>query len=488
MPRYYLTALVCITLASATTRLHAQVYEYTPAAPGCSNTWQDGACWSVSPLNDPIGCTANGSWPPFVSTACLVEVIVNQDVQLTGDVLLGGTFTSLTVGNGAELTITGNLAIEGNRDILVSIEENARVAVSGELIISQGGSSDPTELYLGGDGSGTMDVGSVEVQNRAILHVQAGGAITSAGLTEYSGNSSVINVTGFFRTVGLLVTGGRQHQFNTFGDSQVIIDQDIDIRGDTGITIGGTSEVSVGGDVLVDGSATIIADEQSKIFVCGSYPTPSVGGRTQELDQGKFYPCNILPVELVAQQVRFYPESRSVRVSWTTGVEENHQYFIVERAIGSAANFFPLAEVNHPLSTAEQGAYSLSDSALPLYETRLYYRLVQVDQSSRQQILGDVLGIPIPGISSEPLVWRMYPNPVAGVGVRLSLLDQNRYNGEPLHVSVYGSVGQVVRLENKDLEGLNQELCTTIPTLPTGVYVIHLYWGNEHQRLKIIKR
>ncbi|NHE55204.1 T9SS type A sorting domain-containing protein [Cyclobacterium plantarum] len=488
MPGYLATLLLLLCLALPLKRSNAQVYEYTPLAVDCSGTWEDGNCWNKTLLDVPANCTENGDWPPFAPSGCEVHVIINHNLAIDGDVELGGTLTSLQLGADAELTIDGNLTIEGQEIIDFLLEGNSEMRVSEALIISQGGTNDPTVLNLGGDGSGMLTVATIVIENRAVLNVLEGGAITSEGPTEYSGNSSVINAAGFFRTESLLVTGGRLHQFNTFGNSQVYIDNDIDIRGDTKISIGGTSEVYVGRDVLVDGSATIIADDNSKIYVCGEFPTPTEGGKAQEIDEGKFFPCSVLPVSLLDQQVEYYAAQRKAKLSWSTASEEDFRHFIIERAVGSPDFFNSLDRIPGEGGTTEIRKYEFWDEQLPLFETRIYYRLLQVGQSGDTEFIGEVLALDIPGTGKENLTWRIYPNPNRGGEGRISILNQEKYSGEPIEMILFGPFGEVVSFKNRNLESLNLELSASFNSLAPGLYFIHLRWGSESQILKVLKK
>lgn len=333
-----------------------------------------------------------------------------------------------------------------------------------------------------------MTVSSIIIENRAVLEVLEGGAITSEGPTEYSGNSSKINVTGFFRTQSLLVTGGRLHQFNTYGNSQVVIDGDMDVRGDTEIAIGGTSEVYVDGNINVDGDAQVIAEDDSKIFVCGTYPPPSVGGQTQEIDDGKFFPCSVLPVELLDQRAEYYEGLRKVRLSWATGKEEDLRHFIIERAIGSIAHFEPFGKVEGVGGTTEPGIYEFWDENLPLFTSRIYYRLLLVDVSGEQKRIGDVLVLAVPGTNSESEAWVFFPNPNRGGEATISIANQEMYNGEPISLAILGSFGLAASLKSSDLGNLNRELVEKMKRLPTGVYFFTIQWGDQKQILKILKK
>lgn len=488
MAKYFLFLMFFSGVLLSERQVNAQVYEYTPLAAGCTKAWEDGNCWNKTTLNEPADCTGNGPWPPFAPTGCKVEVLINDDLIIPGQIELGGTFASLTVGAGAEVTFSGNLSIEGRKDILFSLEGESFINVTGALTLSQGSTSISTILNLGGDGLGMVTVGSIEIENRTNLKVLQGGAVISDGPTEYSGNSSQINTWGFFRTQDLLVTGGKNHQFNTYGDSQVVIDGNMDIRGDTGITIGGTSEVYVENDVIVAGSATVIADENSKIFVCGTFPVPEEGGSTQEIDEGKFFDCSVLPVALLDQQVVFHEGLRKARLTWETGTEEDLRHFIIQRSVGSTEDFESLGKVEGTGSTTEKGTYEFWDGKLPLFKSRLYYRLVQVDVKGEHTFIGEVRSIAIPGTNSESGTWGFFPNPSTGGETKISILNQDKYNGEPIDLAIYGPFGMAASLKRSELERLNRELPDKMKTLPTGVYFLHIHWGNQRQVLKILKK
>lgn len=149
MPRYFQIFTFFLGMFLSAVQVSAQIYEYTPLAVGCSGVWQDGDCWNKTPLNEPVGCADNGLWPPFDPSGCKVEVIINDDLEISGDVEFGGNFTSLTVGNTASLTFSDNLSIEGRRNMLFYLDGESFINVTGALTISQGGTSTQTVLNLG---------------------------------------------------------------------------------------------------------------------------------------------------------------------------------------------------------------------------------------------------------------------------------------------------------------------------------------------------
>lgn len=88
-----------------------------------------------------------------------------------------------------------------------------------------------TRIFITGDNTGTLEVGSIELSQRAITNVLEGGRLVSNGETEYAGNNSEINVWGYFNTQSLTVSGGSGKQLNVNGNGNVLIEGDVSIAG-----------------------------------------------------------------------------------------------------------------------------------------------------------------------------------------------------------------------------------------------------------------
>lgn len=81
-----------------------------------------------------------------------------------------------------------------------------------------------------------------------------------------------------------------------------------------------------------------------------------------------------LPIELLNFSLR--STDSQVELNWSTAIEQDNDYFQLERA-GADRNFEPLAKIEGAVNSTVMQAYSYTDEA-PLAGIN-YYRLVQVD-------------------------------------------------------------------------------------------------------------
>jgi hypothetical protein len=265
--------------------------------PNCisTNPFTTPSCWDVT------GSCGSGTSPsisPSGTAACPVEIIISGNTQLNGDLTLGG-YVTITVSSGANLEITGSIIVkketQGNY-----LETLGGTITASEISLESGKSSANTSLGIKGDGLGRISVMGLEINQNVGLDILEGGDLQVTGTTNYSGNSSQINVYGEFETQEVIIAGGGKGvELNAYGNSNVKILGDLEIRGESTIEFGGNSNINVsgninvngnsdltsetgglflkdsasltvGGDINVDGNAAVVIENEAEVLVAGS--------------------------------------------------------------------------------------------------------------------------------------------------------------------------------------------------------------------------
>ncbi|WP_373520292.1 hypothetical protein, partial [Aquiflexum sp.] len=351
------------------------------------------------------------------------------------------------------------------------------------------------QLIINGDGaaSSILNVKSFNFGQRSKVDVLVGGGLFVEGDVDYRGNNSEINVNGFFRTGGsVIITGGSGNQLNAYGNAQVMIEKNLDVRGTSDITFGGTSETDIGGDIITVGSAKVIATEQAQVFVCGMFPTPCEANNcnTQEKVQGTFASsCRIMPVEYIYTKAQFNSNNRTNSILWATGKEVENSHFEIERSIGNINDFRVIETVNGMGWTESVTEYSFEDWNLPSNETLVYYRINQFDFDGKVTF-GKVLSVRLPSSNQNMVnVWKVYPNPlIGGESLNIKLADFQSYNGETISVKIISSTSTAFRVQAGSESELNEVLSGLVARVPRGVLMIEIQWGQKVEHFKLLKK
>ncbi|MDN3668802.1 hypothetical protein QWY93_05625 [Echinicola jeungdonensis] len=458
-----------------------QTFTYDSSNSGCDGQWSTGACWDVENVNS---CSSpNSAPPPTNAVGCEVNIFINGDITYSGNLEFGGTFGTLNIGNGAQFDLTGDVIISSDKKMDFQLTGESKFNVDGELVISLGSSSDSTMLYIDGDGSSYMFVNSIDLRGRAILEVGDGGALVSSGPTAYNGNSSKINVYGFFRTNMIDIQGGNKHQLNSYGNAEIIVEEDIVLGGTSGITFNGDSEVYVGGDIDNNNGAEIIASDNAKVYYCGEIKKPP---KAFEYDNGDFeYGCRILPVDWGGVNLEFDKESYFVLVSWTTLKEWDNGRFVVERSSGGVDKFKEIGEVISIGWSDSAIDYQFEDHSFSQGGERYYYRIKQIGLNGDYSY-SQTVSVIMPEIISSQRNWSVFPNPAKGKTIEVKLLNNSAYKGEEISVRVFNAVQTSQTLNLKVLEGLNPSVGELVRQFSRGFVIIEIRWGNQIEFIKLI--
>lgn len=407
----------------------------------------------------------------------------NSRVEISGDesgILNTGTFnlgnlTNLNLNSGGIVNVSSNFNL--NRPSNGTINLNGgELNIAGTLDISIG-SSGSGILNISGNGTGkSITTNLINLRNNAQLNVLENGSLIVNGITKYNGNDIIVNVSGYFKTAGLDITGARL-QFNSLGSANVVVENDVKVGGATSsISFGGDSVVEIGGDFIVSGGSVTIGPD-ADVFVCGD---PDV------LVENQVEGC-LLPVDYVYITSVYSKVSNTNLLTWATAKEWENSGFEIERSIGTATEFEKIGEVSGMGWKESITEYKFVDALLPLTGGNIYYRLKQIDFDGSFE-LSKVVSIRVPGVQFTQGVWRAYPNPTDGSQFRISLLDPAQYNQEKITFRIIHptSISNEILVDSEN--EMNEALSKMVGNIPKGIFVVELRWGQKIEHIKVLKK
>lgn len=467
---------------------NAQTYTFDLARPGCTGTWFDGACWNrQNNISVPALCSSSIADIPTLSGGqgtCQRVVVVTGNVTFIGNVTLGGPLREIEVRDGATLTITGNVVIQGNQNITLETINGGKINILGTsgIALNAGAS---TVLNINGDTSGSVTSTTIDFANNVTLNVNVGGELLVPGNTFVTGKEVELNITGFFRTTSFKITGN-DTRLNVNTPGIVVVDQDFELTGQSGVSVSGTSEVEVGGDIKIAPNTEFDVEPTASFRVCGTYSTnPSVPALIA--NQVEFGNCRILPVDYAHFEVVQFPNRASTLLKWTTAKEENNAYFEVERSLAGIQHFKVIGQVPGMGWTDASSAYVFEDSSLPLSGGDVYYRLRQVDIDGKYS-LSKVLKLRVQGVNSTRGIWRVHPNPVAGESPKLSLVEASAYTDGPIQIRLIHVSSVMQKAELQSIDQLNESFPSLFAKMPKGLILLEISWASQVEQIKIMKK
>jgi hypothetical protein len=207
-----------------------------------------------------------------------------------------------------------------------------------------------------------------------------------------------------------------------------------------------------------------------------NYTSLDAGG-LEDLTPAAYTVTWITPVPVV--MIYFHAEKDVVTslLTWVTASELNNSHFEVMRSI-DAINWIKIGEVKGNGTTQQRQQYQFVDRQ-PLKIN--YYRLNQIDFDGQSE-LTKIKQVNFDAIVTSILI---YPNPAAGKVV----LNINKINkAASLNILVTDLAGRVV-IENETIDSTVESLAHSIDLtlLQKGIYIIHIFIGNEKHSIKINK-
>ncbi|WP_343636433.1 PKD domain-containing protein [Fluviicola sp.] len=167
-----------------------------------------------------------------------------------------------------------------------------------------------------------------------------------------------------------------------------------------------------------------------------------------------------LPVGLVSFDATAV-NNQSVRLTWETSMEQNNDYFVVERSASGFEGWQPVSTVDGAGDSQTANYYTTSDE-VPLNGVS-YYRLKQIDFDGQVRVHEtESVYIDITGMNDLII----FPNPAT---------DQVTIQGDIVSLSTFqllNAMGQDVRVQVPSFKPNNGALVLDISLLSAGIYVI----------------
>lgn len=195
----------------------------------------------------------------------------------------------------------------------------------------------------------------------------------------------------------------------------------------------------------------------------------------------------ILPVDLVSFTARPNPETRSVKLSWTTSREWENSHFEIQRSIDSIEDWKTIG--TQPGQGYSEGpvSYHYDDTTLPASSGRAYYRIKQVDFSGEFEYSSIISASFDKSQGKNP--WVFYPNPsYQSEKIYFELREKDEWQGEVIQVSLMDSKGRSQISSFNSPDELERFITSFFEEKSQGLYLLSLNWGAKSQQLKIWRR
>jgi hypothetical protein len=199
--------------------------------------------------------------------------------------------------------------------------------------------------------------------------------------------------------------------------------------------------------------------------------------------------ARILPVEISEFNAQFLNHSRTAKIAWATFKEMGNSHFEIERSVDNINDFKVVGTIEGMGYKDTKSEYEFEDRSLPFSESIAYYRIKQYDFNGNS-ITGKVFSVRIAGtFTTGNNIWKVYPNPLAG-GDRLNikLTDLKSYNGEAITVKIISSTSTAFQVQAGSESELNEVLSGLVSSLPRGVLMFEIQWGQQVEHFKLLKK
>lgn len=468
-----------------------QTFTYNGGS-GCSFNSTSSSCWTRTNT-----CSNNNSAIPLASAifnktnGCPVVLIINADLTIPGNVVMGGVFDEIIVQNGATLTFSGNVTLDKNQDMTWYMRNGGKIDVQGSSgILLDAGTT--TSLNLKGDNSyssveSRVTTTQINYANDVSINIGNGAAMIVTGDSFISGKDVSLNIKGFFRTGGSMKISGNNARVNVNTPGIAIINQHFELSGQGGIKVTGTSEVEVGGDLKVVGNALFDVESTSFFRVCGTHSSSGNfdGEIASKIQVGN---CRILPIGIAQFDIKFRPDTRKTEIFFSTAKEWEASHFEIERAVNQVETWETIGSVEAKGYSDQITEYEFLDQTLPASGGMVYYRVKQLNLKG-EFIYSDVKSVKLDPVKGNS-AWKAYPNPSnRGTYIHLELMDNLTQSANPISVRISDMVGTEVSsatFQNpKQIEEfVNQHLTGKNP----GLYVLNLAWNGHSEMIKLFVR
>lgn len=181
------------------------------------------------------------------------------------------------------------------------------------------------------------------------------------------------------------------------------------------------------------------------------------------------------PVELISFSAEVRNEE-TVLLTWATATEKDNAYFSILRSI-SGTQYHDIQRINSN-KNPQGGQYQWEDKS-PL-KGQNYYLLSQTDLDGKSQHLS----IRAVTVGANTARLQIQPQPVRGNTLSFTIILPNNFEGVLEVVGMDGqtAISQLIELE-KGLQSVQQPM----GDLPNGIYLLHLYDGQQQWSARFLK-
>lgn len=171
-----------------------------------------------------------------------------------------------------------------------------------------------------------------------------------------------------------------------------------------------------------------------------------------------------------------------VKVTWVANSEIGGADYILERSIGNADNFIPVDSYLDVPDSDKPVRYELTDSTFPVFETKLYYRIIKR------------FG-PLEYVSPVKLVvreakahfsWMAYPNPASGQPITLAYMGKELLRGEEVKMELFNSGNYYRQVVLSDFIQNKMVLQSLFGDVPKGILYLRVIRDKDVTMLKLI--
>ena len=185
-------------------------------------------------------------------------------------------------------------------------------------------------------------------------------------------------------------------------------------------------------------------------------------------------PASPLPIELISFNA--FSNGKTVEVNWETSMEQNNEYFSVERSV-DGIEFTAIAIINGAIHSDEPISYQYED--INPVNGISYYRLRQTDLDGTSTV-SEIRSVNhhYDGVSDN-LNLKLYPNPVKGGIIKAEL--EGFIPNDQVAVQIINAKGKVVYSDMLQVAAAgNFKVNIALPThLSSGLYKLNFRAANE---------
>ncbi len=184
-----------------------------------------------------------------------------------------------------------------------------------------------------------------------------------------------------------------------------------------------------------------------------------------------------LPVTMTAYTAALAPDGTQVNVDWTTSIEQNNKYFIIQRS-GDGSTFRNLDSVPSAAPPGGGHSYVYADAA-PLTGNN-FYRLEQVDEDGKATFYG-VLKVTVADLATKVCSQ-------SKSGRRLVYLHLSHPELGALQVSLMDMQGRVLKVWGFQKQNTSWDQSIDLGGIAAGSYVLQVKGTTIRETRTIVKQ